>query len=272
MKTALIATALCATNVCWAAPGDGHIDGPQWSVDYNTHFGGQNANVLYDGETAVSLQGGSLFWATDALTWSSSFVPLIPLRPRGAFDFTPVDGYVISGFDIIYDITLATTPFITDGHQYSLSGVQLAPGTVIAGTGSFATSTGAADNFSYLHTAAVLTDHLTSGAPFSFESTLKADSGEYDDCTFWQPGIFCELFGGPLEVRAFLTLNSITITPTVSAVPEPETYALMLGGLALLMRRRRATRSAARLTSRALPLRTSAGTAATLRLRSSPRN
>ena len=235
MKTALVAAALCITSVGWAAPGDGHISGPRWSVDYYTHFDGLDANGFV-GETAVSRQGESVLWASDARTYSTYWSDSSQLRPRGAFAFVPEEGYAISGFDIVYDISFATTPTVADGNQYSLQGERLAPGTVIAGTGSFATSTGGAATFDYLHTVAVVTDHLIGSAPFSFQSSLNASHASYLDCTFLVPGISCSTFG-LRQVYGSLTLNSVTITPTVFAVPEPETYALMLGGLALLWAR-----------------------------------
>ena len=74
----------------------------------------------------------------------------------------------------------------------------------------------------------VLTDHVQGTVLPDFYLTVAARSG----------GVYCPFYvaGPPCEVSidATTSLNSVTITPNVAAVPEPSTYALMLIGLGAL--------------------------------------
>ena len=232
MQKFLVAAALCSANATWAA--DGHLDAPLFTVDYTAYFSGLCIGDC-SGESALSVQGNRVEWATH-LNMQSLFIGSVPGRAEGLFDFVAASGYAITGYDITYDISFATPAHIADGSEYDLYANpprHLVPGTVIGGTGAFHATTGAAGVFDYLRTGAAFTDHLMGADLSPLTAVLTAGNGEY--CT--NVPIECGM-GGLVTIPGRMTLNSITIAPNVSAVPEPGTYALLGAGLLVLLCRR----------------------------------
>ena len=138
---------------------------------------------------------------------------------------------------------VATAAHLADGSEYDLYAnppKHLVPGTVIGGTGALHATTGAVGAFDYLRTGAVFTDHETGAALSPLTAVLTAANGEY--CT--NIPVQCAL-AGLVTLPGRMTLNSITITPILAAVPEPGTYALLGAGLLVVLCRRPARAKAA---------------------------
>ena len=232
MRKFLVAAALCSTSASWAA--DGHLNAPMFSVDYTAFFSGLCVGDC-SGESALSIQGNRVDWATH-LNMQSLFVGSVPGRAEGLFDFVAASGYAITGYDITYDISFSTPAHIADGSEYDLYANpprHLVPGTVIGGTGALHATTGAVGAFDYLRTGAVFTDHETGAALSPLTAVLTAANGEY--CT--NIPVQCAL-AGLVTLPGRMTLNSITIAPTLAAIPEPGTYALLGAGLLVVLCRR----------------------------------
>ena len=232
MRKLLVATALCSASATWAA--NGHLDAPLFSVDYSAYFSGLCIGDC-SGESAIRILGNGVEWATH-LNMQSLFIGSVPGRAEGLFDFVAASGYAITGYDITYDISFATPAHIADGSEYDLYANpprHLVPGTVIGGTGAFHATTGAAGTFDYLRTGFVFTDHEAGAALSPLTAVLTAANGEY--CT--NIPVQCAI-AGLVTIPGRMTLNSITIAPNVSAVPEPGSYALLGVGLLVVLSRR----------------------------------
>ena len=232
MRKFLVATALCSAGAAWAA--DGHLIAPLFSVDYSAYFSGLCLGDC-SGESALSIRANRVEWATH-LSMQSLFIGSVPGRAEGRFDFVAAAGYAITGYDIKYDISFATSAHIADGSEYELYGNpprHLVPGTVIGGTGALHATTGAGGTFDYLRTVAMFTDHVMGSDLSPLRAVLTAGNGEY--CT--NIPVQCAI-GGLVTIPGHMTLNSITIAPILAAVPEPGTYALLAVGLLAVAYRR----------------------------------
>lgn len=220
MGRAIIAAALLCASAHAA-------NGPTFSVDYTL--------VDTDIGQTVSVFSDSVRWDTNARSFAISPANSSPTAAEfeGSFVFAAMPGYAITGYTIDYALTFTTTADVSTG----LGDPFLGPaGTPIFSTGSrFSTSTGPDEIFNGPDSFTRVVMHQVNGLfPETIQGQLRVrQMPEY--CDMFLPSGACHKF---VSLPVALTLDSITITPVVVSVPEPETFALMLGGLALLWRRR----------------------------------
>lgn len=144
-------------------------------------------------------------------------------------------------------ISVTITP--SAGYSISISGIDYLPGKASAGTVTFAadltssktgyTSSNSLDSYSFTSGSAALRSITLSGIPSLQNITSSIEFRLYG---YVVSGAATDTF----RIRN-LTGNDLVISGTVSAIPEPSTYAAMLGVVALtgvMIHRRRLQRAA----------------------------
>jgi hypothetical protein len=190
------------------------------------------ADPVIVGNKVVWTNGGPGVVLTTTPTQGSANLGFGASAP--VFTFAALSGYQLDGFDITYSILFDSDSYLVTGNESGANFGGVLPGELFEGSMDFTTSFGNALSLVAIgptHVGARSTGHITG-------STLPASATDFAMSVLGLSQ-FCPTAGGcpPLgysQLITSLTLQSITIKPlvsTVSAIPEPSTYALLLAGL-----------------------------------------
>ena len=155
---------------------------------------------------------------------------------QGQFNFLPSSGYRITGYDLAYSVDYSTGTYLVTGNEPFPDEFGVPPGTLFGLTGSF----GAVPDIGHFFDSSeqlVLSGHIGGAVLPPVYAGLTVD-GTFNFCL---PGDTGDLGVCRGYLYDSMTLNSLTITPNVAAIPEPSSYALMLLGLAAIGLRHRRT-------------------------------
>lgn len=220
MKSNLIAAAVAA-GFALGAPGAQALTGEHFSVSsvgYGISLVSGSVLVAGGGIAGTDYAHNSAQW-TDGMTSEWSADP----------------GFVLDGFSVTYALRLIGA---------SLGYWQ--------GSGLFTASTGAAlrltadpaGSFSQLQVVSGRVTDEVVGPLASLRYDLTAIGLMEGECDMPGGGPCGAAYQSPGETITTLFLDSITITPHVTAIPEPSTYALMLLGLGAVLAARSGRRHA----------------------------
>ena len=151
-------------------------------------------------------------------------------------------GFKITGFTAVYDLLFDGTLYLIKGGERDVDFGGLQPGDTWLSTAEFYTTSGAPTHFTGAGSFEQLTTHQTSGDQFNAAFSLVAH-GLAEFCPPTNDPLLCGIVLG-ISFPTRLELKSISITPTVVAIPEPSTVALLSIGLAWLVKLRARRRPA----------------------------
>lgn len=185
------------------------------------------------GDTFVWHDGAIAF--TNAVSGFSSW--------SGATDFTWAahTGFKITDFTVVYDLPFSGGSYLIEGDEEGVDFGPLQPGDTWFSSADFFTSSGEGAHFEGTGEHRQLT-HQVIGDQFNASFSLVA----------YGLAEFCLPSNDPFVCRAIISVPTtlgpvtISITPTVVAIPEPQTYALLAIGLAALMASVRRMRASGR--------------------------
>ncbi|CAG0957752.1 hypothetical protein GEOBC_00552 [Geobacteraceae bacterium] len=189
--------------------------------------------------TGVSVLSDSVRWADVATGIISSVGSPLPGTYAANFSFSPRHGFSISGYTIAYSLQFAAGTWTVTGNEDA----DLGPiGTVISGNGRFER---AYDLSPYGATESFAVPGEYPGMSQYFESRTIVDTIVGSTFPTWVSGTaitegYWEFCVGPgcealVVLPADLALASITITPTLVAVPEPSMYIYLMAGLLFIV-------------------------------------
>jgi len=144
-------------------------------------------------------------------------------------------GLQITGFTVVYDLLFDGTSYLIQGGERDVDFGGLRPGDTWFSTAEFTTTSGTPTLFKGGGSVEQLVTHQTSGDQFNATFTLLAH-GLAEFCPPTNDPLLCGFVLG-LTLPTRLELKSISITPNIVAIPEPATTALLLIGLAGLIKR-----------------------------------
>ena len=144
-------------------------------------------------------------------------------------------GSQITGFTVVYDLLFDGTSYLILGGERGVDFGGLQPGDTWFSTAEFTTTSGAPTLFKGAGSIEQFVTHHTSGDQFNATFTLTAH-GLAEFCPPTDDPLLCGFVLG-LTLPTRLELKSISITPNLVAIPEPSTTALLLLGLAGLIKR-----------------------------------
>lgn len=197
--------------------------GPAYATPVNVATG--HVDISFDDEASYfaevgSYNNGTFFQSTTMPAYVGLGDALV-LSP-GLYNPVGGSGYADGGFINFYlfDFSFAAhTGYQITGYRISFSGVAEQVGAGSYGiTGSNGSLSFSGSNYTF--TSEVSPDLMTNG--FSGSITLDAPYVEGPDGT-------ADVYG-----TAYASVDSITIEAITQPVPEPESYALMLAGLAVI--------------------------------------
>lgn len=155
--------------------------------------------------------------------------------------WVPDTGYEIVGFQITYRFTFSGMTWVVNGDEWpKWPFVGLQPGDTWRSMGVFTSSNGYSRTFSAPYDNGLQTfDAFVPGSQYSDLISLTA----YGVNDFCPRKVLCDQ--NPFVEAVLLTtlsINTLHITPVLVPVPEPESYVLLLSGLAALAVSRRRKR------------------------------
>jgi hypothetical protein len=190
-----------------------------------------------DGEVA----GDTFVWHDGAIAFTN---PVSNVSSwSGATDFTWAahTGFKISDFTVVYDLPFSGGSYVVQGNETGVDFGPLQPGDTWFSSADFETSSGEGAHFVGTGEHGVLTHHVI-GDQFNASFLLVAH-GLAEFCIPSPDPFVCSAI---ISVPTTLGPLTISITPTIVAVPEPQTNALLAIGLAALVASVRRMRASGR--------------------------
>jgi hypothetical protein len=181
------------------------------------------------------LAGDAFVWKDGAIAFTNPSVGVGSWSDGTDFTWAAHAGFRISGFTVVYDLSFDGTSYLIKGGERDVDFGGLQPGDTWLSTAEFSTTSGAPTRFAGAGSFEQRVTHRTSGDQFNAAFSLVAH-GLAEFCPPTNDPSLCGFVLG-ISLPTRLELESISIRPTVVAIPEPSTVALLSMGLAWLVKR-----------------------------------
>ena len=187
------------------------------------------------------LVGDTFVWKEGPLVFTFSQTSVASFSDTTDFTWAAHQGFMISDFTVVYDLPFSGGSYLIEGDEEGVDFGPLQPGDTWFSSADFFTSSGEGAHFEGTGEHRQLT-HQVIGDQFNASFSLVA----------YGLAEFCLPSNDPFVCRAIISVPTtlgpvtISITPTVVAIPEPQTYALLAIGLAALMASVRRMRASGR--------------------------
>jgi PEP-CTERM motif len=152
--------------------------------------------------------------------------------------FTAQDGYRIDGYKVDYEVVFNGSSYLAtgkEGSSFEAGKTYYGEATISSDRGGASFSFSAQNDSGILNRTYYLNDSKWNG--WLVQGTVQAQGRlffcvDLSDCKLNGLNQYIPQPSASIESR--ISLNSITITPQVSAIPEPSSYALILAGMGFM--------------------------------------
>jgi len=176
------------------------------------------------------LAGDTFVWHDGAIAFTNPVWNFNFWNGVTNFAWAAHPGFKITDFTVVYDLPFSGGSYVIQGNEIGVDFGSLQPGDTWFSSADFAASSGAGIHFEGTGEHGQLTHHVI-GDQFNASFSLTA----YGLAEFCIPSNDPFVCNAIISVATTLGPLTILVTPTVVAVPEPQTYALLAIGLAALM-------------------------------------